>query len=189
MSKFDLYSEVIFWDFLRKNNVNYNFKIIETLVSCQNLGKDKIHFYKPIYLLLASIIECTLFDFLLRIKIATNEKIPNLDSNIKESIKNKNIPNKLHNFNEVCKKYNLLEDHMYGAIEKIANIRNRIHIQNQDEEKPTKEWELWSNDRVKECGNLLKEMYLLLMDKHPRPDCRHTNPPNSNFPEPWNSLK
>lgn len=46
------------------DNVNYNYVIAEKLIQIALNSKDQEYFYKPIYLLIAAIIECTLYDFL-----------------------------------------------------------------------------------------------------------------------------
>lgn len=188
MTAFEDYSKVIFWDYKRRDNVDYNFKIIESMIDSIK-DSSEYCYYKPIFLIISSIIECLLYDFLKKIYEHRYEKVPNLDKGDIEALQNIDLPNKLTNFSDICKKYSLLgrDQEIYDRIQNIAKIRNRIHIQNQKNFRPLDESELWTKDQVKLCGSLLKDIFILMCERYPRPEktTNHSNPPLSNFPEPW----
>jgi hypothetical protein len=190
MSEFDNYSAVIFWDFKRMDNVNYNFKIVDKLIESSLNSDEKKLFYKPIYLILSSIIECTLYDFLKKINQHRYEHIPNLGEEEVKAIQNMEVPNKLNCFNKICKKYLFLgaDEAIYEKIQHVAEIRNRIHIQNGKGNKPYDESFLWKTPLIKECGQLLKDIFVLMCEKYPRPDRFHDNPIMDSFPQPWEKL-
>lgn len=197
MSDFQIYFSRFFWDFRRKDNVIYNFEIVKALILASisyKPDKHREHFYKPIFIIMMSIIECILYDFLIRIPGATQEGVPNLNQTDIDLIKDTNIPNKLVSLIEICKKYELLakrNDPIYESIRTFANIRNRIHIQNVKGEKPPHEVDLWTTSLVKGCGNLLKDICLIMCDKYPRPEHIHLElavPRPISFPEPWDLL-
>ena len=189
MTAFEDYSKVIFWDYKRRDNVDYNFKIIEVMIANNHGTSEPQYYYKPIILIISSIIECLLYDFLKKIHEHRYEKVPNLDKDDIEALQNIDLPNKLTNFSDICKKYSLLGNNqeIYDRIQNIAKIRNRIHIQNQKNFRPLDESELWTKDQVKLCGDLLKNIFILMCERYPRPEqtTNHSNPPLSNFPEPW----
>ncbi len=189
---FPEYSKVIFWDYKRRDNTDYNFQILETMISALKSSPQPKYFYKPIFLIMVSIIECTLYDFFLKIQEHKYEKIPNLSEEEKEGIQNTNIPNQLGSFNDICKKYQFLgrETEIYEKIKIISNTRNRIHIQNIKFHKPSDESHLWNKDILKKCGNILKEVFIIMCEKYPRHEntTNHENPSTSNFPEPWKLL-
>lgn len=76
---------------------------------------------------MTSIIECTIYDFLLKIQQYNLEKIPNLSQKDIDSIKNIDILHKLTSFNEICKKYEFLgtmNANIY--MESISKIQREI---------------------------------------------------------------
>ncbi len=128
MTAFEDYSKVIFWDYKRRDNVDYNFKIIEVMIANIHGTSEPQYYYKPIILIISSIIECLLYDFLKKIHEHRYEKVPNLDKDDIEALQNIDLPNKLTNFSDICKKYSLLGNNqeIYDRIQNIAKIRNRI---------------------------------------------------------------
>ncbi|HAT1825575.1 TPA: hypothetical protein JBA24_14390 [Legionella pneumophila] len=170
------------------DNVNYNYVIAEKLIQIALNSKDQEYFYKPIYLLIAAIIECTLYDFLKKINEHRYEKIPNLTKKEASAIQDMKVPNKLNCFNNICKKHQFFgssDDSIYDRIHKTAEIRNRIHIQNGKGTAPRDESILWNAQIVKDCGRLLKQIFELMCNKYPRPGQFHDNPTMAEFPEPW----
>ena len=191
MSDFHNYCEVIFWSFERKNNVVYNFGIISTLINSVQSSQNKAHFYKPIFIIMMGIIECVLYDFLCRVQEHRYEEV-NLSSVEISNIQDIDLPKKLKNYTDICNSYDLLSrdgsKDIYKKIEELIEIRNRVHIQNQKQYVPPKEWELWSKDIVIKCGRLIQEILVYLCQNIPRPDSFHSNPDIHNFPTPWENL-
>ena len=190
MPEFHDYCEVIFWNFERKNNVVYNFNIIEFLIEDAIKSKYQSYYYKPIIILMMSIIECALYDFLWRVKQAKIEGI-SVTATQKKEIESTNIPNTLQNYVEICLKRKLLgsdSSDIYSRLQKHIEYRNRIHIQNRRKYQPDKEYKLWTKHKVITTGNLLRDVIIFLCRKYPRPDNFHSNPDMNFFPTPWNNL-
>ena len=189
MTDFSEYSKVFFWNFKRMDNVNYNFKIIEYLISSSTQNPLLI---KPIIILLVSIIECILYDFLCRVQEHKQEKISNISEEDIQKIKDSQLPNKLGNFCEICKKYEFIGDKQQSIYDKIcsfSNIRNRIHIQNSKRDHPLDEEDLWDLNLLKSCGSLFKEICIYMCNNYSRPE--HISgeiPKEIDFPEPWNLI-
>lgn len=132
MSDFTIHTSKFFWDFKRMDNAEYNFIIVENLIQA-SLSYDSTeedqqrYFFKPIIIIMTSIIECTIYDFLLKIQLHHYEKIPNLSQKDIDSIKNIDIPHKLASFNEICKKYEFLRTMNANIyIESISKIQKEI---------------------------------------------------------------
>jgi len=200
MSDFKIYSSRFFSCFKRMDNVNYNFDLAKHLILASISYKpddddyQREYFYKPAIIIMISIVECILYDFLIKIQTHTYEGVPNLTQKDLDSIREINIPNVLASFNEICKKHELLgkkNDPIYEIIRLFSNIRNRIHIQNTKREKPFDEFDLWTIPLVKECGKLLKDICGIMCDKYPRPKHMHVTyaiPRDVSFPEPWRNI-
>ena len=179
------------------DNVNYNFDIVVNLISASiscELKDNKEYFYKPIILIMSSIVECILYDFFIRIPNATREGIPNLNEEDIDSIRDTKIPNKLASLIDTCKKHNILgkEENIYESLLRFARIRNRIHIQNEKDETPRDEARLWTVSLVKEYGELFAKVCLFICSQYPRPQRLHLKyiepEPDSvavAFPDPW----
>jgi len=190
MAEFHDYCAVIFWNFERKNNVDYNFEIINSLIDSACKSQDARFYYKPIFILMMSIIECALYDFLCRIKQERYEGI-NLSKKEKSIIRKKDLPKQLKNYVDICKKHVLLGDpnpNIYDELYKYLEVRNRIHIQNLKQSRPVKELDLWDQSKIKSCGRLLEYIFLFICEKYPRPSNFHDNPDLKSFPTPWNRL-
>lgn len=192
MATFEDYAAVIFWNFKRRDNVEYNFAIVKRLIDdASNDRYEYFLYYKPICILIASIIECTLYDLLCRIREHVYEKI-NLDLDDINKIKNLDLPTKLKNYNDICRKYELLGKtdvcDVYKKIEALINARNRVHIQNDKNYQPHDESDLWTNQHVKEAGNIIEYIFLYLTENYPRPEGIHDSPHLDGFPAPWEKL-
>lgn len=137
---------------------------------------------------MTGIIECTLYDFLKKIDEHVFEKVPNLEMDVIYCIKKMDLPNKLTNFSDICRKYYLLgqDKKIYEDIQDIANIRNRIHIQNQKKLKPLDENKRWTKDQIQRCGKLLRDIFILMCLSYLRE--KRVIPPLSDFPIPWDLL-
>lgn len=190
MTSFAEYAEVIFWDFKRRDNVVYNFVIVESLIHAAKKTPHEHYFYKPIFIVLTSIIECTLYDFLCKVHEHRYERVPNITKDDIQAVQNMELPNKLTNFTDICRKHKFLgsSPQIYEALRGTAKIRNRIHIQNGKYYLPLEETNLWNADLVKGCGALLRDIFKIMVEKYPRPESFHRNPFFTHFPTPWDTL-
>lgn len=192
MSEFNDYSAMIFWNFKRMDNVNYNFEIINSLInSACKCTHNKSHHYKPIFILMMSIIECVLYDFLCRVQEHRYEGV-NLGEKEILKIQDIELPKKLKNYTDICHSHNLLSSDdnkkIYQDIFKFIEIRNRMHIQNQKNHAPADEYQIWTINLIKSCGDLIKQLFLHLCANLPRPEQFHNSPDLAKFPEPWKKL-
>jgi len=170
------------------DNVNYNFDCLDALAEGSLKAPLPHLFYKPIFLLMTGIIECTIYDFLKKIHQHKHERIPNIDERDVHQLQNIKLPNKLYNFTNICRKYQLLgsDPVLYERIHEMVEIRNRIHIQN--ERGIPREEDLWDLPLIQHCGDLFYSVYTIMCLEYPRPGSHHKSPPMKDFPQPWNSL-
>lgn len=194
-NNFQIYTSKFFWNFKRMDNVNYNFEMLNMLIQAGNLKEleeNRKYLYKPIFITIVSIIECILYDFLLKIQEHRYEKIPSLTERDIESISNLDIPNKLFNFIEICEKNELLgkkDDCIYEDCKNLAKIRNRVHIQNAKQDDPLDEFKLWKPSLIDCAGNSLKKICEIMYKQYPRPDYFHQTPDRPHiFPTPWRQI-
>lgn len=195
MAHFSSFIQRFMWDFKRMDNINYNFKIVETcLVTYSSFTphEDKKYFYKPIFLTLAGIIECILYDFLCRTQEHKNEKIRTISAEDIRKIRNSNIPQKFATYIDICKKYSLLgkKDDTYKHLKKISIYRNKIHIQLVGNQLPRDEEKIWNSGIVIFAGKILKELCIFMVKNYTRPPYSYS--PDftlNNFCEPWSLLK
>ncbi len=185
MINFTNFTDMFFWDFKRMDNVNYNFKVVENL--CKVKKEDHLDiFNKPIIIILVSIIECILYDFLRRINQHTNEIIPGLDHKKINDTKNK-IIDELSPIIAHIKKHNYLQEIkgevLYDNLDELRKLRNRVHIQNRNNQLDRNEDKIWTNYSVQLAGNTLERICIVLCNSYSRPG----KSPISfrNFPKPW----
>lgn len=189
MVLFEDYTKVFFWSYSRMDNVNYNFDVLNALAEASRKGPLPHLFYKPMFIIMTSIIECTIYDFLKKIHQHKHEKIPNIDAEDITHLQNIKLPNKLYNFTSICRKYELLgsDPALYNRIHDMVEIRNRIHIQN--ERGIPREEDLWDLPLIQSCGDLFLKIFTIMCLEYPRPGSYHQSPPMKHFPRPWDMLE
>ncbi len=182
MTSFAEYSDVFFWNYKRMDNANYNFLVLELICSAKKDQGNDILFNKPIILIIMSIVECILFDFIKRVNEHSNEVIPDLNQSAIEKIKSKTLE-KLHHIVDQARKHNLLlSDSLYFDLDDLRSRRNRIHIQN-DGQFDKNEYKIWTNAAVQKAGEALENICQVLCYTYPRP--QKVVPPMIDFPRPW----
>lgn len=182
MIKFENYTDIFFWNFKRMDNVNYNFRIVEHLC-CAKKTSQILIFNKPIIVIIISIIECILYDFLRRINQHTQEIIPGLDLNdTKTKVLDELSPILSH-----VKKHNYLQEkvgeNLYDSLDQLRVLRNRIHIQNRSNQLDKDEHKIWTQKNLKLAGHCLERICKVLCINYPRPNKNSIS--FSNFPRPW----
>lgn len=188
---FSRYVWVISWNFKTADNILYNYKVMEVQIqSAINVPELSPYFYKPIFIQMASIIECALYDLFRRIDEHVHEKLPSLAEEIINELKNKNLKNKLTIYIDISRKHKLLGrgDDIYSDLKAISKIRNRVHIQNEKREQPIDDDRVWTLECVNECGRLLKEVYSYMVMTYPRKWHQEEKLNLPSFPEPWKEL-
>lgn len=182
--------DIFVWEFKIGDNILYNLGVISNLVDdYNNLIKD---YKKPISVLVASIIEAVMVDFIYRLYNSTKHFPQNLES-IKEDIKlrlsgetikfkYKSIDGKelfypvLKNFNfasvvDVYREFKLFGDNenIYNRLEDLAHFRNRLHILNYYNNFEKDEKDVFSEARVQRTINIMEWMFTHFEKEYSRP--------------------
>lgn len=179
------YTGQFFWSFKRMDNVNYNFRILEILYAAKRQNNNNL-FIKPIVVIIISIIECMLYDFIERIQIHTADKIPNLAQSIISYIKGKKIDDFEKAIRQV-EKQNLLRtsnnDTIYSDLDLLRKIRNRVHIQNKEQQLDEDDYCVFTESNLRLAEKTLERVCEILCNTYPRWDKQPL--PMSDFPRPW----
>jgi hypothetical protein len=181
---FSDFTAIFFWDFKRMDNVNYNFKIVKALFNLRNHHSPELN--KPIILLLAAIIECILYDFVRRVTEHRRELIPGIDESVIDDTRNK-ICDQFEPLIAHVRKHNLLEstkeNGLYETLDYIRKLRNRIHIQNRQQQLDKDEANIWTDEDVQKASSSLEKVCEVLCNSYPRPSRELI--PMTDFPRPW----
>lgn len=184
-NSFEDYTAQFFWDFKRMDNVNYNFRIVELLYT-EKKKNDNPLFIKPIIIILISIIECMLYDFIIRIQTHSADKIPNLEQNIIDDIKAKEI-DQFEVIIAQVKKQNLLRaspnSNIYSDLDLLRKIRNRVHIQNTQQQLNRDDYNVFTKENLQLAEKSLERVCEVLCNVYPRWGKQPLL--MADFPRPW----
>ncbi len=196
LDKLETVSEELFtfvWSFKHGDNIMYNFTVLQALYIAQRDAKPAGVFNKPITILLVSIVEAILIDFLSRIDQATNHLPANVDrvtlDQIKQEIESKKRPEKiedefgeriylrrkLYHFNEIVellRKYELFgknDDSIYGALMRFGHLRNRVHIENYHQNFEDRENMVFTLQRLSDLERVLGDLWTKMTNDYKRP--------------------
>ncbi len=189
MSNFKI-PNVFMGDYKISDNVDYNLRIIELLYECYKKRNctDKRLLYKPIIILLVSVIEAILYDFYRKAEKHTREGVPNLSDSTFKAIRKEDLKN-LNNFISFAENHDLLasdrnyyEGNYYEALDKCRKLRNRIHIQNQKNNFESKERKVFSEERKVQAEKVLEYLVIVMSEKYPREKKYHKYLKGFHFP-------
>jgi hypothetical protein len=149
------------------DNLVYNARILCALRNANTDGELN----KMIVMQVGSILEAALGQIIYRAQHFNREGVPSIAEVDRKEIEGKKV-DKFNNIIDVMKKYQLMDDldgAIYDELHKLRKYRNKVHIQDSDNDVPRDEadafsdeicaWSLWLNARV------LKH----LSQKFPRP--------------------
>lgn len=181
------------WSFKHGDNIMYNFTVLQALYLAQRSATPEGILNKPITILLVSIIEAILIDFLSRIDQATNHLPANVNretlDNLKQEIESKKRPvkvedefgeriylrRKLYQFNEIIgllKKYELFgntDEPIYDDLTSFGCLRNRVHIENYHRNFEDKENKVFTKKRLVELERVLGDLWTKMTNDFKRP--------------------
>jgi len=168
---FEDYTDQFFWDFKRMDNVNYNFRIAELLYDAKKKESDNPLFIKPITIILISIIECMLYDFIMRVQTHSADTIPNLGQDIIDDIKKKEI-DQFEVIIAQVKKQNLLRasstSSVYSDLDLLRKIRNRVHIQNTRQDLSEEDYDVFTSKNLQLAERMIERVCEVLCNVYPR---------------------
>lgn len=169
-NSFGDYTAQFFWSFKRMDNVNYNFRIMKLLYAEKKKNQNPL-FIKPIMIILISIIECMLYDFIIRIQTHATDKIPNLEEDMINEIKNKEI-DQFEAIIAQIRKQNLLRasttSNVYSDLDLLRKMRNRVHIQDTAKDLDKDDYNVFTEGNLKLAEKILERVCEVLCNVYPR---------------------
>lgn len=181
------------WNFKHGDNIIYNFTVLQALYAAQANTKSGGILNKPITILLVSIIEGILIDFLTRIDQATTHLPGNVSREtlkaLKQEIENKKRPEKVNDelgeriylrrkmyqfgeIVEIIKQYELFgkkDDQIYKDLVNFGYLRNRVHIENYYRNFEDRETFVFNNKRLGELEDMLSKLWEKMTNDYKRP--------------------
>lgn len=162
-------------DFKTGDNINYNLKLLELLyrIFSRSSSSEKQLLYKPIIILIISVIEAVLHDFHKRISLFTLEGVQNLASKIINYIRLKadNI-DELSKYIDSARKHDLMDasnPDFYVKLDLLRKVRNRVHIQNAKAQLEPDDRNVFTEDRKILAEQILEQILKVMSAKYPRP--------------------
>lgn len=180
------------WTFKKGDNIVYNFEILWALYEAKKYHTENKQLYnKPIIIIIISIIECVLEDFVRRIQRRSADPLPNITFDIIEDFKYKKKGQKLeikklekfNHYIDIVKKHKIFgqSKKFYEVLHFLRNIRNKVHIQGSyvDEDR------IFTNNNLILSQKVLKVIIKFMVEKYPRWNKKETT---EDFPYPWREI-
>lgn len=171
------------------DNVHYNIKVLKALYSSRNeLPEDqKNYLEKPITVILVSICEALIYDFIDRSKYFVREGVAGLSEASLDRLRKSNAW-KFEKKIKLFKELNLLKTsdaNIYIFLQNLANLRNRIHIQNEFNNFEADEIIAFNTQRRIEAEKMVELLMSKLSEHYPRPNHIIMSQYVNDFELPW----
>ena len=154
------------------DNINYNLRVVALLYKYFNQASEheKHLLCKPIILILISIIEAVLHDFHTRIRTFTLEGVTSLARDVISYVRGKSI-DELGKYIASAKKHDFFDTHdteFYDLLDQLRRLRNRIHIQNTENNFEPNEHDAFTEKRKILAERVLEKILRTMSEKHSR---------------------
>ncbi len=171
------------------DNIHYNLSVLRILYKAQGAlcASEAVFLEKPITVLLVSICEAIIYDFIKRSQWFTIEGIHGLSQdhiNILRESKAWSMEKKI----ELIKKINVLQmsDHSaYDYLDNLSRLRNRIHIQNEKENFEADEILAFTKPRRIQAEKMVELLMKKISRLYPRPGHIQMSQYVEDFYLPW----
>lgn len=186
--------KLFIWSFSRGGNILYNCEVLRRLYSASDSmnhiqrSLSEQYLRKPKTLITVSIIEAILIDFISRIDGANFHLPDNVDSSslkkLKAKIEKEKKPlkgtpsfkkRKMYHLGDIIKiiefyaLFGTQGDKFYEDLKIQADIRNRIHIENYNNNLEEKEKNVFTNERMSRLEQLLSTVWEKMITDYKRP--------------------
>lgn len=173
------------------DNIHYNLQVLKTLYACNDdLSPSQRRFLdKPITVTLVSICEALIFDLIERSKFFTQEGVTGLSAEAIDRLRQAkawNLDKKL----DLVKELDLLktkDSDVYVQLEKLAKLRNRIHIQNEKKNFESDEAKAFTYGRRLKAEKMVELLMMRFGELYPRPIHIVKSQFVDDFELPWSS--
>lgn len=171
------------------DNIHYNLDVLRALYSSRDLLPENQRPYleKPITVIVVSICEALIHDFIGRSKSFTREGINGLSEGELESLRNQKSHN-MENKIKLIKDLDLLktsDPRVYQYLGYLVKLRNRIHIQNEFQNLELDEVNAFTVSRRVEAEKMLELFMRRLGSLYPRPEHIVMSQFVDDFELPW----
>lgn len=195
----ELLNDTFIWDFKVGDNIIYNLNILWSLYHARANEKSSNNslFNKPIILIIISIIECILYDFVERIQKHSFDPLPNLDADVIRDFKYKikgekteiKILKRFNHYIYYSRKHDIFDKgvRFYDALDFLRIIRNRIHIQDDRRELEKDDYNVFTDKRIELAQKVMEVIIFKMITKFPRKWAKQKIDPRE-FPYPWNYI-
>ena len=155
------------------DNINHNLNVLAYLYERQADEHDDeaCVLRKPIIVFIGSIAEAILHDLHQRMHTHTIEGVTGIASSVLAYVRGKKI-DKLDHYISSARKHSLLgppTESIYGDLEQLRKLRNRIHIQNDKNHFEANDSQAFSMDRQVTAEQTLERLIKSISANHPRP--------------------
>lgn len=169
------------------DNINYNLRTLCVLYATYKASAlaERLALRKPIIITIVSIIEALLYDLHYRVVAHTLEGVGNISDEVAEVIRDTNNLDKFNNLIQSAKKHGLIESepsNIYDQLHSLRKLRNRIHIANENNEKPYNEADAFTEQSMREAERIAELVMRIFERKYLRDDDKHYV---TNFELPW----
>ncbi|MGZ2442234.1 hypothetical protein [Sinorhizobium medicae] len=154
-------------DFKVGDNLVYNAAILRTL--CDHNGDDGLN--KLVVVQVGAILEAALGQIIYRAQNFNREGVPNIAEDDRQEIEGKKF-DKLNNIIDVMRKYGLLDElgvGIYDQLHTLRKFRNKVHIQDDNQDVPRDEAAAFTPARCAWSLELCAAVLGFLSRKFPRP--------------------
>ena len=154
-------------DFKVGDNLVYNAGVLRLL--CEHNGEGGLN--KLVVVQVGAILEAALGQIIYRAQNFNQEGVPNIAEADRQAIEGKRI-DKLNNIIDVMRKYELLNElggGIYDELHTLRKFRNKIHIQDDNEDVPRDEELAFTSQRCVWSLGLCATVLAFLCQKFPRP--------------------
>jgi hypothetical protein len=173
------------------DNIHYNLQVLKTLYACKDdLSPPQRRFLdKPITVILVSICEALIFDLIDRSKYFTQEGVSGLSEQELDRLRQA----KAWSFDKkisLLKELDLLKSQnsdVYERLEKLAKLRNRIHIQNENKNFEDDEAKAFTYQRRLKAEEMVELLMIRFGELYPRPTHIVKSQYVEDFELPWSS--
>jgi len=171
------------------DNIHYNLNVLRALYEARFWlnDEDQKFFEKPITVILVSVCEAIIFDLIGRSRFFTTEGVGSLSDQALARIR----ASKTWTFERKIKLLRELELlgssglDTYDELENLAKLRNRIHIQNENQNFEADEERAFTTARRVKAEIMVEKIIDVLNDLYPRPDHIAMSKYVDDFPLPW----
>jgi len=173
-------------DYLLGDNIKENLDALQQIWAIQaghvqNTQENK-RLRKPVIVSCGAIVEAILYDFFSKIRDFVNEGVDGIEEELATHFRSMNNDN-FQFFIDQGRKHQLFDNGLCDELDKLADFRNRIHIQNAKRLKPLRECEAFTYDIQLRSERTLEAVIRYMNANYNRNQDDHVG----GFTLPWDS--